>query len=94
MAYDDREEIGTLNNKDSLLSAHTYTEYSSLDKVVADKAWNAFVINGFVALPKAWTADRHWPAGREMPGDTDKGIYVVDGFHQLHCVVEAPAAVH
>jgi Mycotoxin biosynthesis protein UstYa len=65
----------------------TVTEYSSPDMATADKAWDRYQINGFVALPKAWTEDRQWPAARNMPGDAEKGIYVVDGFHQLHCLV-------
>ena len=67
----------------------TLTEYSSSDLATANAAWDRYKINGFVALPKAWTADRQWPSARDMPGDTDKGIYVVDGFHQLHCLVSS-----
>jgi hypothetical protein len=66
---------------------HTLTDYSSSDLATANAAWKEYRINGFVALPKIWTVDRQWPAARDMPGDTDKGIYVVDGFHQLHCLV-------
>ena len=65
----------------------TITEYSSDDPDVVNEAWNRFVVNGFVALPQSWTVNRQWPPAREMPGDTEKGIYVVDGFHQLHCLV-------
>lgn len=72
----------------------TYTEYSSNDEAAVSEAWNRYNINGVVALPQSWAVDRHWPTGREMPGDTDKGIYVVDGFHQLHCLVwlQSPAS--
>ena len=81
---------------DTWKTMHTYTNYSSPDPTTADEAWDKFVINGFVALPNAWAADRRWPPGRVMPGNTDKGIYVVDGFHQLHCLVRAqqPFLVH
>ena len=66
---------------------HTYTEFSSFDRTTANKAWDSYTINGFVALPNSWLEDRHQPLGRPMPGDPEKGIYVVDGFHQLHCLV-------
>lgn len=69
----------------------TVTEYSSDNPAIVSEAWARFVINGFVALPNSWAAERQWPAAREMPEDTDKGIYVVDGFHQLHCVVRSRA---
>jgi len=66
---------------------HTETEYSSPDQVISDSAWDKYTINGFVSLPNSWAIDRGWPVGRVMPGDEEKGIYVVDGFHQLHCLM-------
>lgn len=63
------------------------TEYSSPDPAIVDAAWGKYVINGFVTLPLSWAEDRHWPAARPMPGNPSEGIYVVDGFHQLHCLV-------
>ncbi|KAI9640471.1 hypothetical protein NHQ30_011217 [Ciborinia camelliae] len=72
---------------------HTYTDFSSPDDAISASAWNEYVINGFVALPHAWAQDRGWPLGREMPGDPQKGIYVVDGFHQLHCLRSALPAL-
>ncbi|KAA8570256.1 hypothetical protein EYC84_002568 [Monilinia fructicola] len=66
---------------------HTYTDFSSPDDAVSAAAWDRYVVNGFVALPHAWARDRGWPLGRDMPGDGEKGIYVVDGFHQLHCLM-------
>jgi len=63
------------------------TEYSSPEPDVVDAAWDRSIVNGFVALPLSWLNDRQWPAARPMPGDPLKGIYVVDGFHQMHCLV-------
>ncbi|KAB8299043.1 hypothetical protein EYC80_001172 [Monilinia laxa] len=70
---------------------HTYTNFSSPDDSISAAAWNQYVINGFIALPHAWARDRGWPLGRDMPGDNSKGIYVVDGFHQLHCLMSLRA---
>ena len=63
------------------------TDYSSHDPNVVEAAWDRFVVNGFVALPLSWAKESQWPVARSMPGDASKGIYVVDGFHQLHCLV-------
>ena len=63
------------------------TEYSSPDPAIVNAAWEKYVINGFVTLPLSWAEERHWPAARPMPGNPSEGIYVVDGFHQLHCLV-------
>ena len=76
-----------MSTEEKLQTFQTLTEYSSDDLSTANAAWAKFVVNGFVALPQSWVADSQWPAAREMPGDEEKGIYVVDGFHQLHCVV-------
>lgn len=65
----------------------TMTEYSSPNAAVVDAAWERYTINGFVTLPLSWAEERHWPAARPMLGDPSDRIYVVDGFHQLHCLV-------
>lgn len=68
----------------------TTTSFSSSDQDVADDAWAGYKVNGFVALPHSWVADLtrgKGPFGRAMPNDSSKGIYVVDGMHQLHCLM-------
>lgn len=81
------ETVSLSNIDQTYQKLHTYTDFSSPDDSISAAAWDQYVINGFVALPHTWAQDRGWPLGREMPGDVEKGIYVVDGFHQLHCLV-------
>ena len=66
---------------------HTITEYSSPDRKVSDAAWGRYTVNGMVAIPLSLSNDKGWPAGMPMPGNQTESIHVVDGFHQLHCLV-------
>ena len=65
-----------------------YSNFSSDDLALSDASWDRYKVNGFVALPRPWAEDHGLPsAARGMPGDPEKGVYVLDGFHQLHCLV-------
>lgn len=75
---------------------YTSTQFSSSDPAVANAAWDSYKINGFVALPHSWVSDLtrgEGPFGRPMPSDPSKGIYVVDGMHQLHCLMSVRSLV-
>jgi hypothetical protein len=61
--------------------------YVSTDKEIADAAWDNYTITGFVALPNSWAMDRGWKTGLQMPGDPQKSMFVIDAFHQIHCLV-------
>lgn len=79
------EEIKTFNH--TYQTIHTDHEYSSLDQSVADAAWDNYTVNGHVALSNSLATDRGWIIGAKMPGDAGKSIFVIDSYHQLHCLV-------
>ncbi|KAL2818341.1 hypothetical protein BJX63DRAFT_384025 [Aspergillus granulosus] len=66
---------------------HTYTEYSEVNQSVSDTAWQRFTTNGFVAIPHRQAAEAGLPHAEDFPDDPSKGVYVLEGFHQLHCVI-------
>ncbi|KAI9372943.1 hypothetical protein BJX61DRAFT_533578 [Aspergillus egyptiacus] len=66
---------------------HTYTSYSNTNHSISDAAWAAFTTNGFIAVPHDQAADAGLPLAEDFPDDPSKGVYVLDGFHQLHCVI-------
>ena len=43
--------------------------------------------NGVVALDDAYTESMGLPLGQRFPWDRKKSIYVVNGYHNLHCLV-------
>jgi hypothetical protein len=53
-----------------------------------DKMWeNITPAHGIVALDHIWAAQKHLPASMNLPSDYDKGVYIIDAYHQLHCLV-------
>ncbi|ESZ91308.1 hypothetical protein SBOR_8307 [Sclerotinia borealis F-4128] len=66
---------------------HTYTEYSDVNQSISDAAWESFTTNGFVAIPHNEAADFGLPLAEDFPDDPSKGVYVLSGFHQVHCVI-------
>ncbi|PLB51571.1 hypothetical protein P170DRAFT_506552 [Aspergillus steynii IBT 23096] len=41
---------------------------------------------GVVALPQAFVSETHLPRAMRFPWDHDKGVYLLQGFHNLHCL--------
>ncbi|PYI24318.1 hypothetical protein BO99DRAFT_427966 [Aspergillus violaceofuscus CBS 115571] len=66
---------------------HTYTQYSEVSQSESDAAWRRFTTTGFVAIPHHQAAESGLPLAEDFPDDPSKGVYVLDGFHQLHCVI-------
>ena len=58
-----------------------------MNQSISDIAWSGFTTNGFVAIPHREAARAGLPAAEDFPDDAEKGVYVLAGFHELHCVV-------
>ena len=53
-----------------------------------DHAWDA--INpghGVVAIDHQLAADQGLPLSMSLPDDHSKGVYIIDAYHQIHCLV-------
>lgn len=62
------------------------TEYS-IDKESSNDLWEAINIdNGVVALPDDFVRERQLHEAQRFPWDTGKGLFVLNGFHNLHCL--------
>jgi hypothetical protein len=64
--------------------------YTSSNRSVADAAWNAPRLqswNGLVALSKEYVVSHGLPEAQKWPWDHAKGLYILNGFHNLHCLV-------
>ncbi|KAL3481676.1 hypothetical protein BJX99DRAFT_253204 [Aspergillus californicus] len=60
-------------------------DHSDAEKV--NKAWEKIVpAYGFVAVDHAWAAEHHLPASMSLPSNSSKGVYIVDAYHQIHCL--------
>jgi hypothetical protein len=54
-------------------------------------AWEALSGDpGVVALSDEFVSAKGLPTAMRYPWDTTKGVYLLQGFHNLHCLVGAP----
>jgi hypothetical protein len=64
------------------------TAYSPSNHTEADKLWDAILpSHGIVAVEKNWAAEQHWPVSGPTPDDAAKGVYLLEAYHLLHCLV-------
>lgn len=62
--------------------------YVDDDETVSNAAWDAIqYYHGTVALDHDYAASKGIPRSQNFPWDDTKGIYFLNGFHDLHCVV-------
>ena len=59
--------------------------------IFADEMWEAIDIDpGIVAVPLDWAEEHNLAETQVFPWDQTKGIYVVNAFHSVHCLVRPP----
>ncbi|KAI4187233.1 MAG: hypothetical protein L6R41_002951 [Letrouitia leprolyta] len=66
-----------------------HTEYNGENQTLADELWDALgtqIDTGFIAVPDEWSAEKGLLEAQRFPWDTSKGIYLVNGQHNLHCL--------
>ena len=64
------------------------SEYFGENETIADQFWEAISIdNGTVALDDAYAEEAGLPLSQRFPWDQKKGIYLLNGFHSMHCLV-------
>ena len=64
------------------------TPYSPKNHNESDALWDAIVpSHGFVAMDEVWAFSRHWPDSMRLPSDGNKRVYLLEAYHQLHCLV-------
>ena len=65
------------------------TSYSDSSNTSLTAAlWNAIDIDsGVIALSDDYVAAKNLPSAQRFPWDKTKGIYIVHGYHNLHCLV-------
>jgi hypothetical protein len=66
------------------------TVYTHEDRKLKDEAWGAPELEtdtGLVALSDKYVRSKGLLPAQRWPWDHSKGIYVINGFHNLHCIV-------
>lgn len=64
------------------------TEYTDENTTAAEELWEKLSGDpGVVALPQDYVKSMQLPHAYRFPWDEDKGVYLLQGFHNLHCLV-------
>ena len=69
---------------------HWHTAYSpkGQNHTKSDMLWEQILpSHGFVAVDRQWADDHQWPVSMYLPNDHGKGVYLLEAYHQLHCLV-------
>ncbi len=65
-----------------------WSPYGSHNHTRDDVFWEAInPSHGFVAIDRQEAAERHWPTAMYLPSDESKGVYLLEAYHLLHCLV-------
>ena len=66
-----------------------WSDYSDPhDSEAVDQRWLEILpAHGIVAVNQQWVADKQLPKSLEHPQDPSKSVYIIDAYHQLHCLV-------
>ncbi|KUJ09337.1 uncharacterized protein LY89DRAFT_690382 [Mollisia scopiformis] len=65
----------------------TKTPFSSANDTVADAEWEALdTTPGTITLPDEFAQNHGIRTGMRFPWDESQGLYVIKGFHNLHCL--------
>ena len=63
--------------------------YTTGNQTEQDKAWDAISIDaGVVAVDKSWALENGLPLGFDFPWDRNRSVYLVNAYHNLHCLVK------
>lgn len=61
--------------------------YFGENESLADRLWDAISIdNGTVALDDSYVVSEGLPISQRFPWDDSKGLYLLNGYHALHCL--------
>lgn len=63
------------------------SDFGSEDIEKAEKLWEGMIFeHGIVALDEKFVESKGLPKAQPFPWDTSKGIYILNGHHNLHCI--------
>lgn len=66
--------------------------YTSHNRTVANAAWDDVTLDlGIVALSDSFAEEHDLMPAQRFPWDASKGIYLINAWHQLHCLVSFPS---
>lgn len=74
--------------QDSAVAWKSKSAYFGEDEAIADRLWEEISVdNGTVALSDSYVEAMGLPLSQRFPWDQEKGLYLLNGFHSMHCLV-------
>ena len=66
--------------------------YTSHNRAIANEVWEEVTLDlGIVALSDSFAEEHDLMPAQRFPWDASKGIYLINVWHQLHCLVSLPS---
>ena len=76
---------------DQVLEIPWMTKYGNTNLTEAAVIWEDISFDaGMVALDHSWAEANGIPKAQDFPWDKSKGLFVLNGYHSLHCLVRIP----
>jgi len=70
------------------------SEYNSENLDYANALWdNLSFAQGIISLSEDFVKSKGLPSAQPFPWDTSRGLYLINGYHNLHCMKSIHAAV-
>lgn len=68
-----------------------YTPYNNVDNQTAsNELWDKISSShGLIAVDHQSAKEKQWLESMPVPGDEGKGLYLLESYHQLHCLVSS-----
>ncbi|KAL4887397.1 hypothetical protein BJY04DRAFT_212434 [Aspergillus karnatakaensis] len=80
-------------DKTILIPIQQSTEYTTSNTTLVTELWESLSGDpGVVALPRPYVSEKRLPYAMRFPWDTTKDVYLLQGFHSLHCLVSKTGA--
>ncbi|RYP63327.1 hypothetical protein DL769_006999 [Monosporascus sp. CRB-8-3] len=80
-------DAGAGLKRDVPIQIYPLTEYTGKNITVVEELWEKLSGDpGVVALPQHYVKEKRLPHAYRFPWDDDKGVYLLHGFHNLHCL--------
>lgn len=78
------EQLDTTWQKFYWNTPYTATE----NRTYTDELWEKILpSHGIVAIDRVWAREHNWPDSMYLPSDHSKGVYLLESYHYLHCLV-------
>ena len=83
------KELAVVESLPEMFTAfHWWTAYGSHNHTRDNPLWDAInPSHGFIAVDREEAAAKGWQLTMHLPSDESKGVYLLEGYHQLHCLV-------